>query len=257
MMKKFTTGLSFILGIVILLDCHFVSAGGENTTVGSRQAGMGRSSVTLTDVWSINNNREWFNENKKQYEKARKEVEKFVDHLIPNLLKIDPSVGPLSSKETMFRIYRDIRFSKDKTPYKTYFGAFLAPGGRKSDKAGYYVHISADECFVGGGSHNPMGENIKKIRSEIYYNIDEFKSIINNKKFTDTFEVLKGEKLKRPPAGYSKDFPDIELLKHKDFTVFQTIGKNMVTSPDFDKQVLDIFSTMKPFNQFLNRALDG
>ena len=218
---------------------------------------MDKIVIKFLDALNANNNREWFNENKKQYEKARKEVEQFVDHLIPNVLKIDPGIGPLTSKQTMFRIYRDVRFSKDKTPYKTYFGAYIAPGGRKSDKAGYYMHISADECFIGGGSHNPMGENLKNIRSEIFYNVDEFKSIINNKKFRDTFKVLQGEQLKRPPAGYPKDFPDMELLKHKDFTVFQTIGKSKVTSPDFDQYVLDVFKTMKPFNEFLNRALDG
>ncbi len=218
---------------------------------------MDKIVIEFLDALNANNNREWFNENKKQYEKARQEVEQFVDHLIPNVLKFDPEIGPLTSKQTMFRIYRDVRFSKDKTPYKTYFGAFIAPGGRKSDKAGYYMHISADECFIGGGSHNPMGEYLKKIRSEIYYNVDEFKSIINNKKFTSTFKVLQGERLKRPPTGYPKDFPDIELLKHKDFTVFQTIEKSKVTSPDFDQYVMDVFKTMKSFIEFLNRALDG
>jgi uncharacterized protein (TIGR02453 family) len=218
---------------------------------------MDKIVIEFLETLQANNNRDWFLDNKKMYESARKEVEQFVDHLIPNLLKIDPSIGPLSSKDTMFRIYRDVRFSKDKTPYKTYFGAFMAPGGRKSDKAGYYMHISPDDCFIGGGSHNPMGENLKKIRSEIFYNVDEFKSIINNQKFKSTFEVLKGEQLKRPPAGYPKDFPDMDLLKHKDFTVFQTIDKSKIVEPDFDKQVLGIFKTMEPFIVFLNRGLES
>lgn len=202
-----------------------------------------------------NNNRDWFNENKKMYEAARTEVEQFVDHLIPEIRKIDPVIGNLTAKQTMFRIYRDIRFSKDKTPYKTYFGAFVAPGGRKSEKAGYYMHLSADECFLGGGSHLPKGENIKKIRSEIYYNAPEFNHIIINTKFKDAFGELKGERLSRPPAGFPKDFEDIELLKLKEFTVFQVVNEAQALNPDFGNYTLEVFKTMKPLVNFLNRAL--
>jgi uncharacterized protein (TIGR02453 family) len=155
----------------------------------------------------------------------------------------------------MFRIYRDIRFSKDKTPYKTYFGAFIAPGGRKSEYAGYYMHLSADTCFLGGGSHNPSGENLKKIRSEIYYNADEFKKILSQKSFKETFGEMVGEKLVRPPVGYPKDFADIELLKFKTFTVFQNIKEEQAIDHGFDKYALEVFKTMNPFIEFLNRAL--
>ena len=218
---------------------------------------MDKQVVEFLEALSKNNNRDWFQANKKQHDTARKEVEQFVDDLIPRIRKMDPRIGPLTSKQTMFRIYRDIRFSKDKTPYKTYFGAFIAPGGRKSEQAGYYMHISADDCFIGGGSHRPMGENLKQIRFEIFNHADEFKKIISNKKFKDTFKILQGEQLKRPPTGFPKDFPDMDLLKHKDFTVFQTIGKETVTSDDFDDYVYDVFKTMKPFNDFLNRALES
>jgi uncharacterized protein (TIGR02453 family) len=202
-----------------------------------------------------NNNRDWFIENKEFYTKAQKEIEKFVDRLIPNILKFDPRIGTLTAKQTMFRIYRDVRFSKDKTPYKTYFGAFIAPGGRKSEYAGYYMHLAADTSFLGGGSHNPSGENLKKIRSEIYYNSDEFKKIISQKNFKETFGEMEGEKLVRPPVGYPKDFADIELLKFKTFTVFQNITEKQVTETAFDKYTLEVFKTMKPFIEFLNRGL--
>lgn len=202
-----------------------------------------------------NNNRDWFAENKNFYTEAQKEVEKFVDHLIPNIQKFDPGIGTLTAKQTMFRIYRDIRFSKDKTPYKTYFGAFIAPGGRKSEHAGYYMHLASDTNFLGGGSHNPSGEKLKKIRSEIYYNSQEFKSILSQKSFKDTFGQMNGEKLVRPPVGFPKDFSDIELLKFKTFTVFQNLSEKQITAPDFDQYTLDVFQTMHPFIKFLNRAL--
>ncbi len=182
-------------------------------------------------------------------------MEHFVDHLILNIKSFDPSLGDLTAKQAMFRIYRDVRFSKDKTPYKTFFGAYMAPGGRKSDKAGYYVHLSADDSFAGGGSHTPVGENLKKVRSEIYYNLDEFEGIINEPSFKNTFGDLKGEKLKRPPQGFPKDFKGIELLKLKDFTIFQRFDEKEVVKPDFDQQVLGLFREMKPFNDFMNRAL--
>ena len=202
-----------------------------------------------------NNNRDWFNENRKMYEEARKVVEQFVDHLIPNVNKFDTSVGNLTAKLTMFRIFRDVRFSKDKTPYKTYFGAFIAPGGRKSEKAGYYLHLAPGGSFIGGGSHNPRGESLKKIRSEIYYNTAEYKKILVRKAFKDAFGEMTGEKLIRPPVGFPKDFADIELLKFKTFTVFQNIDEEQAQSTGFDQYVIEKFKTMSPFIKFLNRGL--
>ena len=204
-----------------------------------------------------NNNRDWFNENRTLYENARKEFEGFVDSLIPQLQKIDPQIGTISAKQAIFRIYRDIRFSKDKTPYKTWFGAFFAPGGRKSEKAGYYLHIAADDSLIGGGCHSPTGESLKKIRSEIYYNAAEFKKIINDSNLTGSFKILTGEKLKRPPAGFPKDFEDIDLLKNKSFTVFSAIDKRKILSAGFDSYVLEMFAKMRYFNRFLNRAVEG
>ncbi len=204
-----------------------------------------------------NNDRDWFNENKDQYEEARNVVEQFVDHLILGLQKIDNNIGTLTAKQTMFRIYRDVRFSKDKSPYKAYFGAFIAPGGRKSTQAGYYIHIAPEGTFIGGGSYHPMGEELKKIRSEIYYNHAEFEKIISDKKFKKVFGELKGDRLKRPPQGFPKDFAGIETLKLKDYTVFFTLSDKELMKPDFYNVVIDAFATMKPLNDFLNRALAG
>jgi len=202
-----------------------------------------------------NNNRDWFNAHKDQYETARKEVEQFIEHLIPEIQKIDPNIGTLTAKQTMFRIYRDVRFSKDKSPYKTYFGAYLAPGGRKSMKAGYYIHFDPEGSFATGGSHCPLGESLKKIRSEIFYNLGEFNKIISDKKFKAAFGKLEGDRLTRPPQGFPKDFEGIETLKLKDFTVFRRFTEKDIVKPGFNKSVLEAFKTMKPFNDFMNRAL--
>lgn len=205
----------------------------------------------------VNNNRDWFNENRSKYEEARGQMVTFIDQLLLKLREIDPSIGPLSSKDTLFRIYRDVRFSKNKSPYKTNFGSFMVKGGRKSNLAGYYIHFDPDGCFVGGGRHRPIGEDLKNIRSEIYYNYPEFVKIISKKKFRETFGELSGEKLTRPPQGFPKDFEGLEMIKLKEFTVFQRFGEKEIVKPGFLEYILGIYKTMKPFNDFLNKALDG
>lgn len=202
-----------------------------------------------------NNNRDWFQENKKQFETAKKEHEELVNHLIPEIAGFDPAIGKLEAKKTIFRIYRDVRFSKDKTPYKTFFGAYIAPGGRKSVYAGYYLHIEPGASFLAGGSHCPQGDHLKNIRSEIYYHVDELKQIMNKPDFKNYFDGIEGEKLKRPPIGFPKDFPDIELLKFKDFTLFHRFDDKHLESVDFSKFSIKVFQKMKPFNDFMNRAL--
>ncbi len=203
-----------------------------------------------------NNNRDWFNAHKKEYEAARNEMIRFTDRLIMGIRSFDPSIGSLTAKQTMFRIYRDIRFSKDKTPYKTWFGAYIATGGRKSEKAGYYLQIDTDGCFAAGGAYRPHGTHLKMIRSEIYYNLDEFLAIIENKDFKKTFGKLQGEKLKRPPVGFPKDFKGIDLLKFKEYTVFTPFPDKLLFDPHIEEKLLEIFRRMKPLNDFLNRAME-
>jgi uncharacterized protein (TIGR02453 family) len=202
-----------------------------------------------------NNNRDWFNENKKYYQEAKSDFDNFIEQLIPEIFKFDPRIGTLTAKNTTFRIYRDVRFSKDKTPYKTHFGAFMAPGGRKSEMAGYYIHISADESFIGGGSHNPSGPNLKKIRSEIYYNYKAYMDIVTAKAFKKTFGEVSGDRLSRPPVGFPKDFEGVEALKQKSYTVFQTSTVEEITTAGYEGHVITVFKAMHPFVEFLNRAI--
>jgi len=202
-----------------------------------------------------NNDRDWFKDNKQYYEEARTEFKSIVENLIPALAVSNPLLANLEAKDTIFRIYRDVRFSKDKSPYKVGMGAIMAPGGRKSLLAGHYLHIEPGNSFLAGGSHCPPSDQLKNIRSEVYYNSPEFKEIINSVDFTKLFGEITGDKLKRPPVGFPKDFEDIELLKFKDYTIFHKIDDKVVQKPDFLISAVDILEKMNPFIGFLNRAL--
>lgn len=203
-----------------------------------------------------NNNREWFNENRSQYENAKMEFEALINSIIPGIYKFDPQIGTPDTKKSIFRIFRDVRFSKDKSPYKTNFGSFIAKGGRKGGFAGYYLHIQPGKSFIGGGMYMPHSDTLKAVRSEVLYHVDEFKKIIQNKQFQKYFEMVEGERLKRPPKGFPADFPDIELLKLKSFVVLNRLDDKQIMSNDFEQYALKSFEAMHPFNRFLNRSFD-
>jgi len=206
-----------------------------------------------------NNNRDWFLENKPRYEEAKKEFEVFIDALIAEISKFDGSIGHHTAKECIFRIYRDVRFSKDKSPYKTHMGAHITSAAKKSEihsRAGYYIHIGPGESMLAGGAYLPQGPWIKSIRQEIAYNADDFRKIINSKKFKEHFGEIEGEKLKKAPKGYEPDHPEIELLKYKSFLASNKVSDKDVISKDFLKHSADVFKTLHPFDDFLNRASD-
>ena len=203
-----------------------------------------------------NNNREWFRAHKNDYEAARRDVEQLVSFLIPAIREFDPRIGNLTAGQCMFRIYRDIRFSKDKTPYKTYFGSYMAPGGRKSPLCGYYLHLEPGNYLLAGGAYHPVGENLRNIRSEIYAHLEEFIQILEEPDFRQTFGQIVGDRLKRPPKGFQADTPGIEYLKMKDFTILHFLDEQQILSPDFAAYVLEVFRKMKPLNDFFNRALE-
>ena len=205
-----------------------------------------------------NNNREWFQANKKFYEEAKSEVEAFVDDLIPRMDVFEPSLQYVTAKECMFRIFRDVRFSKDKVPYKTNMGAWITKGGRKSPGPGYYLHIQPGESMLAGGVYMPEPDKLKKIRQEVYYNAEEFKSILNEKTTKKYFNGLSDwDKQKLAPRDFPKDFPDIDLLKYRHYTVTHMIDDKQVVKQDFSKMVVKVFGLMKPLNDFLERALNG
>lgn len=205
-----------------------------------------------------NNNRDWFKANKDRYDAARAEFEVFITKLHSEIVKFDDSIGLIEPKKTIFRIYRDVRFSKNKDPYKTNFGAHIHPGDKQAlhSVAGYYIHIEpGGKSMLAGGAYLPQGPWLKAIRQEIDYNGKEFKKILNAKSFKNYFN-LEGEKLKRPPKGYDADHPDIELLKLKSFIAVNHPTDKLVESADFLKHCKKAFKVLYPFDQFLNPALD-
>ncbi|MGI9550150.1 MAG: DUF2461 domain-containing protein [Aurantibacter sp.] len=206
-----------------------------------------------------NNNRDWFMANKPRYETAKKEFEEFMDNLLMEIAKFDPSIGHHKGKDTIFRIYRDVRFSKDKSPYKTHMGAHVTSAAKKSEihsRAGYYIHIGPGESMLAGGAYMPQGSWLKGIRNEIAHNAKAFKKILNSKSFKEYFGEFEGEQLKTAPRDFPKDHPEIELLRYKSFLATHKCKDADVTSPDFLKHAGKTFKALYPFDQFLNEAIN-
>jgi len=203
-----------------------------------------------------NNTREWFTANKPLYEKAHKQVEAFVQQVIDGVVAFDKDIEPIAASKCIFRIYRDVRFSKDKLPYKTNFGASIAKGGRKMGTAGYYLHLEPGGSFVGGGIYMPDPATLKNIRSEIYFNSTEFTSILKEKEFKKIYGTLGDfDKLKKAPKDFPADFADIDLLKYRSYVVTQLVPKELVLSSGYLEHVLKAFRAMKPLVDFLNRGI--
>jgi uncharacterized protein (TIGR02453 family) len=202
-----------------------------------------------------NNNREWFNDNKEKYLEAKEEFAFYIDSLIPKIKEFDADIDVFSSQECVFRIFRDVRFSKDKSPYKPNFGAFIARGGRKSPFAGYYIHIEKGESFLGGGVYQPQPPALFAIRNAIYENPSKFKKILKKPEFAARFKSLYGEKLKNGPRGFDKDFPDLEFLKHKHFIVTSPVEDSSFNAMNSQETVLDIMKVQMPFNHYLNQII--
>ena len=198
-----------------------------------------------------NNNREWFNENKTLYQEAQQDVISFVEKLMEEMADFDEEIGKLEAKKSVFRIYRDTRFSKDKTPYKTNFGAGLGMG--KGNKvSGYYLHIEPGKSFLAGGVYKPEPSVLKTIRQEISAFGDEFKAILEQDEFRNYFRGLSVEdKLKKVPQGFEKDDKMAEYLKLKHFIVTHPISDEQLLSENAVKEFTKIFKAMKPLNDFL------
>ncbi|HTO17065.1 MAG TPA: DUF2461 domain-containing protein [Edaphocola sp.] len=204
---------------------------------------------------SLNNNKPWMDEHRAYYEEAKRIVTDFTAEILAGFAENDPAFSLIQPKDCLFRINRDVRFSKDKSPYKTNFGVNLNPFGKKSPKAGYYIHLADNNSFLGGGIWMPDKEVLKKIRQEIDYNWDEFQEIIGEKMFKKYFH-FDGEKLKRPPKGYEVDNPAVEYLKFKSFTVLKPLSNNELSSEIIKSESLEHFNYIHKFIHFLNRTFD-
>ena len=205
-----------------------------------------------------NNNKLWFDAHRKQYEAARNDFEVLIQSVLDKHCKNDPDLKGLTAKKCMFRINRDIRFSKDKSPYKTNFGASMDKGGKKSGLAGYYFHLEPGKSFLGGGIWMPQPDFLRKIRQEIDYCFDEFTKVLSAKKFKTLYkELYIGEdvRLTKVPQGFEKNNPAAEYLKFKSWLVLADIDDSTLTSKDLLNKTVDAFCVMQPFVKFLNRPL--
>lgn len=203
-----------------------------------------------------NNNKEWFDENRDWYQESRKKVLFLTELINQEITKFDPAVGIQDPKNCVFRIFRDVRFSHDKTPYKTNMGSFIAKGGRKSISSGYYLHLEPGGSFVGGGSYCPPADSLKAIRTEIFDHPEDFKKLIFSPSFKRTYPDMYDDKLKTAPKGFPKDFPDIDLLKYKSFAFTSRLDDAEVTGDDFVTKVVGAFKELYPVNSFMNLALE-
>lgn len=212
----------------------------------------------LTDLGK-NNDRDWFQENKPRYQAAREEFEQFITGLLSRIEQFDPSIAHHNARDCIFRIYRDVRFSKDKSPYKTHFGAHITSAAKRSEihsRAGYYIHIEPGASMLAGGAYMPKGPWLKAIRQEIVYETAAFKEILNSESFRKYFGEMEGEKLKTAPRDYPKDHPEIELLRHKSYLATHRCADEQVLSDGFLAHCGRVYEALFPFDQFLNRAMD-
>ncbi|WP_294311250.1 DUF2461 domain-containing protein [uncultured Chryseobacterium sp.] len=204
---------------------------------------------------SQNNNREWFSEHKNLYVESQQNVIAFLESLITKMSGFDEELAKIDAKKALFRIYRDTRFSKDKIPYKTNFGASLEMG-KGSQKGGYYLHLEPGKSFIAGGIYMPESSVLKELRKEISLYSEEFLAIINNNDFKKHFpEMDQEDKLKKIPQGFEKDDPMAEYLKLKNFIVVYDLKDKEVLDKNAVKNLTNIFKLMKPLNDFLNAPL--
>ena len=209
------------------------------------------STLQFLNTLEKNNNREWLNENKNLYLEAKEDVELFVESLIQEIAPFDEEILKIDPKKAVFRIYRDVRFSKNKIPYKTHFGASLGMG-KGTKISGYYLHIEPGKSFLAGGVYNPEPAVLKQIRNEIRASGDDLLNIIDHKDFRNNFRGLSIEhKLQRVPAGFEKDHPMAEYLKLKSFTVSHPISDEALMDPQAAKNFAKILKSIKPLNDFL------
>ncbi len=206
-----------------------------------------------------NNNREWFEQNRTRFESAKKDFDLFIENLIAALSALSPELKSLQPKDCIFRIYRDVRFSRNKDPFKTNFGASIKAGGRKSSSCGLYLHVEPSGdlgSFIAGGYWMPDGPLLKKIRQEIEYNHEEFRAILENRNFRKHFRLSAEHSLKNVPRGMDPGHPAADLLKFTSYVVLHDVSAEEFTKPGIIKDCITLYKSMLPFLQFLNRIND-
>lgn len=208
---------------------------------------------TFLNDLSKNNNREWFNENKVRYTSAHEQVIGFADQLL-NEMKTHDDIETISGKKSLFRIYRDVRFSKDKSPYKNHFSGRIARAG-KALRGGYYFHLEPDNVLIAGGFFEPNKEDLLRIRQEIAADAQPLREILNKPEFKKTFGTLQGEQLKTAPKGFDKEHPDIDLINYKNFYVVSKFSNKEALSKDFSSLMSQRFAVLRPYLDYFSDVL--
>ncbi len=213
-----------------------------------------KSTLDFLNSLKYNNNRDWFIKNKSRYIEAKDNFESFVQEIINKIIDFEPIMKGLEVKSCVYRINRDIRFSNDKSPYKSHLGAFIVRGGKRNgDKfAGYYIHVEPAQSIIAGGAYMPPATWLSAIREKISEEPEKFIKIINSKDFIKYFGKIDGEKLKTSPKGYSSDHPNIDLLRYKSYLVVNEVSDEMVLSDRYFDHVMNVVKAMKPLNDYLN-----
>lgn len=219
---------------------------------------LSKDSLQFLDDLKANNNRDWFLDNKKRYEVFKKDYQQLVADFLDAMKPLDPTLEMLEVKNCTFRINRDIRFSKDKSPYKDHVGIWMSSGAKGMNRSGYYVHIARAGSFIAGGFYCPEAEDLKKVRKEIAFFHEDLEEIMHDKNFQKEFgdfDRNENNLLKNPPRGYEKDHPAIEFLKLKSFETSQKFNIEEVLKEDFVSKMTQKLIVLKPLNDFINRAL--
>jgi uncharacterized protein (TIGR02453 family) len=215
--------------------------------------------LQFIDDLKANNNTEWMHANKKRYENFKKDYHAMIASLLLEMKPLDKNLELLEIKNCTFRINRDIRFAKDKSPYKTNVGMWLTTNKNRKNSSGYYIHYEKGASFIAGGIWCPEVDELKKIRKEIAFFHEDLETIVSEKSFISNFKNLSREEnnvLKNAPKGYDPNHAAIEFLKLKSFTASQKIDDKLFTDKDFSKKIAQKLIALKPLNEFLNRALD-
>ncbi len=205
---------------------------------------------------AANNNRDWFNAHRDRYETARSEFDDLLSVVISRISLFDDSVRGLEPRDCTYRIYRDTRFTEDKTPYKIHLGGYINAKGKKSFHSGYYLHLQPDNCMLAGGSYCLPPALLKALRQAVYDNMDEFRSIVEDPDFSRYFPVVGEDFLKTAPKGFPRDYPYLKYLQCKVYTICCYQPDSFFLAPDFLDRMDDIFKQMKRFSDFVNYTID-
>lgn len=204
-----------------------------------------------------NNNREWFQENKEQYRQVQTLTMEIAEKLLNNMAGFEPEISRLTPTDCTYRIYRDVRFSIDKSPYKTHIGIFINPPyGKKSLRMGYYLHLEPNNCFLGAGNIGYPTKLLTRIRKDIYDNVDEYLGIIEDPVFKKNFPVVGDDLLKTAPKGFPSDWEHLDLIRPRTYFANHQLSDEDLSQTDFIEKVVDLFHIAKPYNDFINYSID-